>query len=72
MQHRAPLVDSQIQSEAVGVGLVGGVGDVGVGVGCWCEAEGVGGEVAGGGGVVVAVVVVVESGFGVSVLAGES
>jgi len=48
------------------------VGVVGVGavVGCWCEAEGVGGGVGGVGGVVVAVVVVVGAGFGVSVLAG--
>jgi hypothetical protein len=35
-----------------------GVGDVGVGVGCWGEDERVRGEVTGGGGVVVAVVVV--------------
>jgi hypothetical protein len=58
--------------ESVWVCFVGGVGDVGVGVGCGGQAEGVGGEVAGGCGVVVAVVVVVESGFGVVVLAGEA
>jgi hypothetical protein len=57
--------------ESEWVGFVGGVGDVGVGVGCWGESEAVGGEVAGGCGVVVAVVVVVQAGFGVSVLAGE-
>jgi hypothetical protein len=57
--------------EPLGVGFVGGVGDVDVGVGCGGQAEGVGGEVAGGCGVVVAVVVVVQAGFGVSVLAGE-
>jgi hypothetical protein len=50
--------------ESEWVCFVGGVRDVGVGVGCGGQAEGVWGEVA--------VVVVVESGFGVSELAGES
>lgn len=58
--------------EAEGIHLECRIGDVGVGVGCRVQAEGVGGEVAGGGGVVVAVVVVVEAGFGVPVLPGEA
>ncbi len=58
--------------EAEWVGPSGWVGGVVVGVGGWCEAEGVGGGVAGGGGVVVAVAVVVQAGFVVGVLAGES